>query len=128
MAVATIPDVKFKLPDGTICDLRADMGRLLWDGNTPRVKAFLSKCAKRYNCPSFTLQNAPEKVLNRLAVLVNIYWQCTQTLQILRIDWSDSEVLAIFRQYGDSSQIPLDGWIKVLAHLNNRWLESDIAF
>ncbi|UYD38969.1 hypothetical protein [Tolypothrix sp. PCC 7601] len=128
MATTTIPDIKFKLPDGTICDLQADMGRLLWDGNHLRVKAFLSKCAKRYNRSNFTIQNAPRKVLIRLAVLVNIYWQCTQTLQILGINWDDKALLVIFAQYGNSSQIPLDGWVKVLAHLNKRWLESDIAF
>ena len=74
------------------------------------------------------MQNAPEKVLHRLAALVNIYWQCTQTLEILGINWDDKALLVIFAQYGNSAQIPIDGWIKVLAHLNNRWFESDIAF
>jgi hypothetical protein len=128
MAVATIPNIRLTLKDGTICDLQQDMGRLMWDAHHPRIQGYLNRCAKRYGVDSFTLGTAPSKVLNRLAIFVNLFWQCYQTLSLMGLNWDDAQVRIIFSAYGNAAHIPMDGWIKLLAHLHNRWLESDIAF
>lgn len=128
MAKTWIPDIKITRPDGCICDLRADMARLNWEWDNIRIQSYLTKVATRYQCPLFTAENIPFRVLSRLTHLVNLYAQIQQTMKVLGINWNDAQILDMFAKYGTSAQMPLQGWEELLTALDKRWFESDGAF
>jgi uncharacterized protein YbaP (TraB family) len=99
-----------------------------WSEEHPRVRSFLNKAAQKLNRSIFSTDELPDKYLNYLVECIKTFRTCQHLLQLLNKTWKDEDVLSVFTKYGNTSQIPLNGWTELYSYLDAVWFETSGGF
>lgn len=111
-----------------IDQLNAELKRLGWNWQHPKIQTFTQEVAIRYQKAITNPLTAPDKVIIRLIQFVSYYYQCQHLMEILYIDWDDPQIQNTFKKYGLGDRLPMHGWKELVDALDMRWFESGGGF
>lgn len=102
--------------------LNASLYKLGWSWQHPKIKAYLKIVAQRLGRLEFqNINEVPEEYLQRLATIVELYYDCNRLLELMKMTWSHPDIRKIVASYGHLDRMPIKGYKQLYDYLNDIW-------
>ncbi|OKH16833.1 hypothetical protein FACHB389_35305 [Nostoc calcicola FACHB-389] len=108
----------------TVKTFNAHLYQLGWNWQHPRIQGYLEVVAQGLKRENFqSINEVPEKYIQCLIKLMNLYQECIKMLKIVGLAWDSKEVQSIMQSWGHGDRMPLKGWKQL-----HEWLIDTCPF